>query len=369
MSASAAASAGSSRTATTTTTTLGIVPPQPAGQVYSSKHWQQAFDQAVSDLCVQELTERCSPMRVLMHGAGDVIPTEIEASTCHLVSTLTVQYITKLVDAALDAQAMLRDGAIEKKVTTSSRKRSKRSEMTTTASSLPPWLPPPPHLSTKKRRQFELVPPPFKSRSPGNSRSEEFWDEPLPEPVIKGKTPRTAAARNEHDCWVGALGVDIQENLVRSVYAGAVPAVTIGSSHSSHASIGALGPQALVFPICHDPYAFGRVTEMLAASQSVASLLVDPVVDTILAEGQRPKRRRLGHKKSRKDAAKSEKKKTDSENEEDDEDEDSDEEEEEDKNGSDDDEEDEDEDVMSSLTRLDWLGLQSLLPVRSKRES
>lgn len=62
---------------------------------------ENAFDSTVAALAVD--------MPILMHGAGDVGPDSVDPLTVQLLSTLTAQYISRLVDAAIDSREMLLD--------------------------------------------------------------------------------------------------------------------------------------------------------------------------------------------------------------------------------------------------------------------
>jgi hypothetical protein len=197
-------------------------------------------------------------MPVLMHGSGDVSPSEVNPATAELLSSLTAQYIGTLVDAAIDSHDMLRDSQPDL-----------------------PLVPPP--CFTRSRKPPIPPPPPVDSKStnrkPRKRRraTDEFWDEPLPEPKIKGVTPpKMKGGDNDDevhvDEWVGAAGVDLVESRARAAFVRGNAAL---STHS------------FIFPICHDVYAYGRVTEVQAASRAVAPLLLDPVLmNMVRTEGK-----------------------------------------------------------------------------------
>lgn len=205
-------------------------------------------------------------MPVIMHGSGDVAASEVNPATAELLSALTAQYIGNLVDAAIDSHDMLRDSEPD----------------------LP--LVPPPCFS--RSRKPPIPPPPVENNSNSNSAgstsnrkhckrhraTDEFWDEPLPEPKIRGgrKPAKKKGGDDDEvnvDEWVGAAGVDLwEESRARAAFVRGNAAL---STHS------------FIFPICHDVYAYGRVTEVQAASRAVAPLLLDPVLmDMVQTEGK-----------------------------------------------------------------------------------
>ena len=218
---------------------------------------QEAFDKAVASIS--------QDIALVMHSSGDVLPPDPQ--TVQLVSALTVQYMGRLVDAALDAREILHpelhaDGGI-------------------------PPLPPPPlphknHRAAPKRRR------------------EDYWDEPLPEPKIRsrssGKAGDSASAQQQQqkttadrstttaaadaaasaeppapEEWVGAAGVDLFEH-----------------SRARAAYVRGIGSQQFMFPVCHDSYVYGRIREVQAARLSaVAPLLRDPALhETVQTEGR-----------------------------------------------------------------------------------
>jgi hypothetical protein len=197
-------------------------------------------------------------MPVLMHGSGDVSPSEVNPATAELLSSLTAQYIGTLVDAAIDSHDMLRDSQPDL-----------------------PLVPPP--CFTRSRKPPIPPPPPVDSKSTNRKPrkrkrvTDEFWDEPLPEPKIRGVTPAKKKGGDNDDEvhvdeWVGAAGVDLVESRARAAFVRGNAAL---STHS------------FIFPICHDVYAYGRVTEVQAASRAVAPLLLDPVLmNMVRTEGK-----------------------------------------------------------------------------------
>jgi hypothetical protein len=214
-----------------------------------SSRLKEAFGKAVASIS--------RDMPVLMHGSGDVSPSEVNPATAELLSSLTAQYIGTLVDAAIDSHDMLRDSQPDL-----------------------PWVPPP--CFTRSRKPPIPPPPPVDSKStnrkPRKRRraTDEFWDEPLPEPKIRGIPAKKKGGDNDDevhvDEWVGAAGVDLVESRARAAFVRGNAAL---STHS------------FIFPICHDVYAYGRVTEVQAASRAVAPLLLDPVLmNMVRTEGK-----------------------------------------------------------------------------------
>lgn len=188
-------------------------------------------------------------MPLLMHGSGDVTPSKVNPDAAALVTKLTVQYISELVDAAVDAHDVLTDGAGG-------------------------VLPPPPPLANNKRQQ----PPPSSSAVTRNNKrrkkaNTDYWDEPLPEPKIKSSEPVETKPVTA-DEWVGVAGVDFWQD---------------ARSRRAHVSApSAIGTQCFIFPICHDAGLYGRVMEVQAARRNIAPALMDSVMlDMVNAEGGR----------------------------------------------------------------------------------
>ena len=208
---------------------------------------RQAFAEAVVAIAPD--------MPLLMHGSGDLPPSEVNADTAALLSELTVQYISGLVDAAVDAHDLLMDGS--------------------------GGILPPPALPD--RRKPPRPPSPSadgasKKRKRNKKAGTDYWDEPLPEPKIKSKTPKAGAAQEGKkvhvDEWVGVAGVDLWE--------------TSRSRKAYVATPSAIGTQCFIFPICHDAGLYGRVMEVQAARRSIAPVLMDSVwLDMVNAEGGR----------------------------------------------------------------------------------
>jgi hypothetical protein len=202
-----------------------------------SSHHQAAFDKCVAAIVPD--------MPLLMHGAGDVSPTAVRDDTAVLLARLTADYMTKLVSAAVDAHDILTDGAGG-------------------------MLPPPSEASR------EIHPLPYseerkrKRKTPG----EEYWDDPVPDPVIKPHSSSSSSRRHHHSSsisstkasakkpWVGLAGVDLQE------------ATRTRKKHVQQA----IGTQSFIFPICHDAELYQRVMQLQAARREIQQVLEDSVV-------------------------------------------------------------------------------------------
>lgn len=202
---------------------------------------EEAFENAVASIAPD--------MPLLMHGCGDVAPSDVNPETARLVAELTVKYISELVDAAVDAHDILTDGA--------------------------GGLLPPPPLSNKRK-----VPSLHHSanNTPKRRKNADYWDEPLPEPKIR--PTETSNESNElkavnADEWCGVAGVDFfQDSRSRSAFVSA--------------PLTAIGVQSFVFPVCHDAGLYGRVMEVQAARRNIAPVLMDSTwLDMVNAEGGR----------------------------------------------------------------------------------
>lgn len=202
-------------------------------------------------------------MPLVMHGSGDVQPSQIDPDSVQLLSELTASYIANLVEAAVDAHEILNGG--------------------------PTSLPPPPLPKTRKT----TIPSPYvtppdpkeKSTTPASKvpekpfrkrrrTTDEFWDEPLPEPKIKNKPNKVTESQGPKfegvsvDEWVGVSGVDFFER---------------HRARNAHVSMpAAIGTQSFIFPVCHDIGLYGKVRGVQAARRDIAPLLVDPVIQEVI---------------------------------------------------------------------------------------
>jgi hypothetical protein len=172
---------------------------------------------------------------LLMHGSGDVMPQHVDPASAALVARLTTDYITELCYAAIDAHDIWTDGA--------------------------GGLLPPPEVEPKK-----LHPMPYseekkaKRRKPG----EEYWDDPLPDPVIRGESRSTP----QQSPWVGLHGVDLEQT---------------SRIRANHIQM-AIDEQSFLFPIRHDAELYHRVTTLVEARNEIQKILEDSVVTEFIQE-------------------------------------------------------------------------------------
>lgn len=201
-----------------------------------------------------------------------------DAAAADFLARLTTQYISKLVDAALDAHGLLcvDTGAPlrvppppfpQHSFPAPPRPLVEAPPRVVIQSSavVPPGLPPPSKLSKRKMR-------------------EEYWDDDLPAPKIRQKTaaPPPPPSQVPVQEWVGALGVDLHADALRR----------------AHMPLG-LAASTFLWPICHDVYAYGRVRHLQSAKRtSVNAFLQDPALQAMILQEGPPVR--IG---KRKDAA------------------------------------------------------------------
>jgi hypothetical protein len=275
--------------------------------------------QACLDAAFHEAVKSISKdMTSILHGSGDVSPSDVNAETVHMLSSLTVQYASRLVDAALDSYSMFLNNPET-------------------------IIVPPPSLLSRKQHRTPAIPQPFerpnqqpavilqpasspssttgassgsnaskaaeefpKRKPPKRRLREEYWDEGLPEPKIRSKAAKTADAEaaattaaslsrkrgvamdDENDDkivdalvpmdeWVGTMGVNLYERSVRKAHLQAFPAI-----NTSH----------FVFPICHDVYAYGRVRDVQAAKRKLMPILQDATITQVIREEGKRKHRK-----------------------------------------------------------------------------
>ncbi len=316
---------------------------------------QQAFHDAVESLI--------PTMPLLMHGSGDVAPSLVNPLSARFMAELTVQYISSLVDAAVDAQDMLLADRCHEKDARAN-------------------FPIPPPLQEVRQRRIPPLPPVPTLQQPSNGSNDnnssrrkqrravdDYWDEPLPAPKIRkaGEQDHAQIITNmnvvDHefdqdddedqghpmvpfDEWVGVAGVDFRKDRTRMAHVQAPFAI---------------GTQCFIFPICHDAGLYGRVLEVQAAQRNIAPLLVDSVVMEMVrteavaasADAKRNNARSKQKKNNSNNGEQQGKSKRSNEDDEEEENEEVDEEEEEP-------EEEEEEDEFSRPT---WPGLDSILPI------
>jgi hypothetical protein len=197
----------------------------------------------------EDAVEAIAPdMPLLMHGCGDVAPSDVNPETARLVAQLTVKHISELVDAAVDAHHILTDGA--------------------------GGLLPPPPLANKRK---EVSSSSCSTNTPKRQKASatDYWDEPLPEPKIRSENSTEEKHVVNADEWCGVAGVDFfQDSRSRSAFVSA--------------PLTAIGVQSFVFPVCHDSGLYGRVMEVQAARRNIAPVLMDSTwLDMVNAEGGR----------------------------------------------------------------------------------
>jgi len=183
---------------------------------------------------------------LLMHGSGDVIPSQVDSGTSSLLAELVSRYVYDLVQAAVDAHDVLTDGA---------------------GGLLPP---PPPNFcdatnddsSTRKRR-----------RKIDERKREDNWEGPLPIPKItktnagsKLQLASNAVISPSYDSslsWQGVKGINLFPNRVRKYYV-ATPTT--------------IGPQCFIYPISHDAQLYNRVKTLLAEQKDFSDVMLNQTV-------------------------------------------------------------------------------------------
>ncbi|GAX12237.1 hypothetical protein FisN_1Hh167 [Fistulifera solaris] len=234
-----------------------------SGNATPKEKLNQAFQSTVAKL-VQD-------MPLLMHGAGDVMPNEVNPDTTALLAALTTHYMEQLVEAAIDAHQMSRHNNTQDPSLPPGSFR--KSLLPPLPSPPEPAFPRHPHNSfdthtTHKRKRRSTI---------------QYWDEPLPEPKIGDENHETPPPEDA-DTWVGLAGVDFFHDRTRMAYVQAPAALTT---------------QSFIFPLCHDTYTYGRIVEQQAFQQSLEPVLVDRVVmEMVQAEGQQQHARALKKNKT-----------------------------------------------------------------------
>ena len=254
-------------------------------------------------------------MPLIMHGSGDVPPHQVNPESVKLLCELTVNYISNLVDAAIDTHEIINDGPqplpppplpnmdhrkpplpapyVPPTPSPGGANSSTTATGTTATSSsstsavTPGGAAGTTTTSTSAKPLGSTITLPSSRKRQRRRSTDEFWDEPLPEPNIKGKprpdqksgtTASTAdsASLMVHgvhiDHWVGVAGADFREQArSRRVHIGGPKAI---------------GTQCFTFPICHDTGLYGKVMDVLKARQSIEPVLIHPVVmDLIHTDG------------------------------------------------------------------------------------
>ncbi|KAL3918561.1 MAG: hypothetical protein SGILL_004177 [Bacillariaceae sp.] len=263
-------------------------------------------------------------MPMIMHGSGDVVPWETNPESKMLLSQLTANYVSNLVEAAVDAHSILNGGRR-------------------------PPLPPPPPVKAKDHRKPHLPAPYIWPSTTGTGastaaaaasasltaaakasnkkknttkkdataaaaggptnpenfkrrkRNVDYFDEPLPEPKIKnnnrGATAAAPTTTNKDidgvpiGDWVGVAGVDFfEETRARSAH--------VAPPH-------AIGTQSFIFPVCHDSALYGKILDVQgAARRSLEPVLANATIRDVIRteaalQGAGALRKRRRDKKSK----------------------------------------------------------------------
>lgn len=184
-------------------------------------------------------TEVEKDLPVLLHAVG---ATSVDPDAISLVASLTVEFTTKLIDAALECCDH---------------------QFPDTQDNFHPVARPKDDSFSKKRKESR----PF--------------DSPLPEPKVRRKEtkplPKTGSWFDEQEHgklpppsmadWVGTRGVDLWEDIRIP------PAATRLSAHH------------FLFCLCHDTYLYGRIRQAITAKKTeFVPLLTDPVIQDMVQE-------------------------------------------------------------------------------------
>ncbi|KAG7368785.1 hypothetical protein IV203_031528 [Nitzschia inconspicua] len=234
-------------------------------------------------------------MPLIMHGSGDVRETNPESEL--LLSKLTADYISNLVEAAVDAHAIL-NGGHRPPLPPPPPPYKKRKEPPLPAPYIWPAdiiTTPGATLSTKsaassKKKSTKNIESSNPSRTAATLKSDpnlcgrrkrdvDYWDEPLPEPKIKNKPPsqprRDDGMPQEKEVdgvkigdWVGVAGVDFFPD---------------SRSRSAHVTMPtAIGTQSFLFPVCHDAGLYGKILDIQSARRSLEPLLADTTIRDVI---------------------------------------------------------------------------------------
>lgn len=213
------------------------------------------------------------------------------------MAALTVEYMGKLVEAAVDAREMLLDYEDCKNGRFVSRLPPPPLQI-----SRLPSIPAPPNLTktTTATPSTATTTTVTTSTITRKRKSDEFWDDPLPQPKIRNASSalqnqeKKGVGKNDTDEvdmdeWVGLAGVDMfEKSRARNVYVRGI------SSHQ------------FLFPLCQDTYIYGKIRELQAAKVNFTGVLQESaVLEMIRTEGnlqheEENKKRRKVTKKSNK---------------------------------------------------------------------
>lgn len=283
------------------------------------------FNKASQDAYTEIVDSLAKDMPLVMHGSGDVPTWDVNPRSARVLAQLTANYISNLVEAAVDSQEILNDGerpslpppplvskekrrtaplpseyewppsilAKSAKVLTVPTKKKKKmtkaeaaaaaAKATSTAASDTKDAAAKKATGTAAKPAGAVNKPNFGEKKKRKRRDVDYWDEPLPEPKIKNKSSLKSSTEVDSIMfkgvpigdWVGVAGVDFfEDSRIRDAHISAPAAV---------------GAQNFIFPVCHDKHLYGKILEMQASRRSMGPILNDSVVmDMIRAEAQGP---------------------------------------------------------------------------------
>lgn len=283
------------------------------------------FNKISQDAYSEIVDSLSKDMPLIMHGSGDVPIWDVNPRSARILAQLTANYISNLVEAAVDSQEILNDGerpslpppplmSKEKRrkaplpsayewppsllaksskapaTTTAATKKKKKQTKAEAAAAAKGTTgaatPDAKDAAAKKATTTGAKPaaavnkPNFGEKKKRKRRDVDYWDEPLPEPKIKNKTSSEPTFSEADGIiykgvpigdWVGVAGVDFFED---------------SRIRNAHVSLpAAVGAQNFIFPVCHDKHLYGKILEIQATRRSMEPILTDSVVmDVIRAE-------------------------------------------------------------------------------------
>lgn len=271
----------------------------------------------ISQEAYSEIVESLSKdMPLIMHGSGDVPIWDVNPRSSRILAQLTANYISNLVEAAVESQEILNDGkrpslpppplvskerrrkaplpsayewppsllARSSKAATTTKKKKKTTKGEAAKASASGVTPDTKDAAAKKgtagaKPAAAVNKPNFGEKKKRKRRDVDYWDEPLPEPKIKNKPAEPTFSEADTiiykgvpvEDWVGVAGVDFFED---------------SRIRNAHVSLpAAVGAQNFIFPVCHDKHLYGKILEIQATRRSMEPILTDSVVmDVIRAE-------------------------------------------------------------------------------------
>jgi hypothetical protein len=288
----------------------------------SSRNNNKRKPNQISQDAYNEIVDALSKdMPIIMHGSGDV--KEVNPDTQMLLSRLTADYISNLVEAAVDAHAILNGGQR-------------------------PPLPPPPPPAKKKRKEPPL-PAPYiwpadvlagvsttgssksstaasKKKSANSNKNNstdinsvsgtnmdpnlrgrrqrdvDYWDEPLPEPKIKNKPPPSPSEEERRRQKEGLPQEKVIDGVKISDWVGVAGIDFFADSRARRAHVAmpaAIGTQSFLFPVCHDAALYGKILDIQSARRSLEPLLANATIRDVVRNesGSLRKRRRETNKR------------------------------------------------------------------------